>query len=57
MVCIDKRFSNVCCIQNCQKQGDALSAFHFKFALEYVISKGGLGLYETQQLLVCADCF
>jgi hypothetical protein len=47
-------------IKNGLKQGDALSALLFKFALDYVISlvhfnQGGLKLNYILQLLVYAD--
>jgi hypothetical protein len=57
---VDKYLSVYFPIQNCLKQGDALSPLLFNFALEYSISKVqkiqfGLKLNGTRQLLACAD--
>jgi hypothetical protein len=61
-VCIGKHFSDNFPIQNCLKQGDALSPLLFNFALEYAISairkfqenQVGLKLNGTHQQVVYA---
>jgi hypothetical protein len=57
---VDKHLSQSFLIQNGLKQGDALSALFFNFALEYIIRKlqenqVGLKLNGTNQLLAYAD--
>jgi hypothetical protein len=57
---IGKNLSDKCTIQNCLKQGDALSPLLFSYALEYAIRKvkkkqEGLKLNGTHKLLAYAD--